>query len=483
MSVKTHCSMPKVLVRVLIALTAVMTIAGCGGGGKKDGNSTPTNVGGGFTLKVSGGTLNDGSGANGLSVLATLRDSQGWGPVMPWTVTITGPSIPSYSPLVVEYADPRIGSYMSWEWQGFDPSAGVYRATATDGITTIFYDFTLNNTVIARPAPNGGVSGNDMTINWPSVAGAGSYAYEVCSPSATCYSAMTTSTSALVSFASLTAGSYLIQVNAYATDRLALTSGHSASPGLASQENVSSYLFSYPVGGNQDSGKYQLDAAGGILDFGLSGPGGPIYGLNIWTSIQDISAPGNPTAPAGDWNIVVTDPNGLVTNYIQPAGYGHFTNWYYGIEPVAGTYSVLATYGTASHSAVFSFSSVSPNLTPLLYSQISSSLVPNVTDPGIQDISMVWPAVTNAKSYYVSLWADVWNSVAKQYEYQAVWSDWVTAAGARVLNGDVPAGLTCDVYVTACQVDMTTTAPPDPAPSRADMSENYYGYPLPFTTP
>ncbi len=471
-----------------LSVILLFTLFGCKGG-KKNNPGTPTNADGGYTLVASGGTLNDGSGAKGLSLLVTLRDGSGWGPTLPWTITITGPGISS--PLVVDYSDPRLGSFMTWEWASFDPVPGTYRATATDGSTTIYDDFTITSSVLSRPAPNASSSGSDIKLTWPSIDGAGSYAYNVCDPDTNCITGYTTDTSAVVSFGTLTTGSYFIEVDAYATDLVALYANHLSSPGLAPQENISEYSFTFPVGGGQISANYSLQTAGGILDYGMRDSNNtPIYALAIWTSIQDLSTNPSPTVPSGDWNIMVTDPNGLVMNYIYPANEGHNAYWYYNIEPVrGGTYTVTATYGGASESAAFSFANTNPNpnLIPLSVtdsrSDISASLVSNAANANVKDISITWLSVINAKSYYISLWADVWNSSTKQYKYDEVWGNWVNTTNARVLNGSVASGLQCDVYVTACQIDMTSPTPPQTAPTRADMSENYHGYPLPFLTP
>ena len=119
----------------------------------------------------------------------------------------------------------------------------------------------------------------------------------------------TTGLSRNVTFANIVTGDYLIRIRAYTSDRLSLQT-------VPSQENVSEYSFSFPVGGDVTS-TYSLKAAGGVLDYDLSSPSGPIYGLAIWASILNTSTP-QPSAPSGNWNIRVTDPYGVVTNYIYP---------------------------------------------------------------------------------------------------------------------------------------------------------------------
>lgn len=474
---------------LLISVVVSVFLASCGGGdsGGGGGDQTPTNIGGGYTLKASGGTLNDGSGVRGLVVLATLRDDQGWGPLLPWTVSISGPGISASSPLAVEYQDGQLGSFVIWEWSGFDVLSGNYRTTATnfDGSVTIYIDFSVSSTsMLARPVPSIGSAGGSTLLSWAPASNAASYAYEVVPTGggSTVYGS-TAGTS--VNLGTLANGDYLVLLKSYTANLLSLNADHSASPALPSQMNIADYVFTFPVGGDQTSASYSLNAAGGILDYGLRGPNNtPIYGLSFWTSLQDITSPGNPVAPAGDWNISVTDPNGVVMNYIYPAGERHDVYWYYDIEPVSGgTYTITASYGAAVKTAAVTFADTNPALAPLLYQSISASLVSNATNTSLNDISITWPQVTGAQSYYTSLWADVWNSALKRYDYTEIWAAWVSSPAARVVNGTVQSGLLCDVYVTAYGVDMTSVAPPSPSPSRVDMSENYYGSPIPFATP
>lgn len=87
-----YLAIPSVISRFLPALCCYLLSADRlrRRGGNDTPPSPPTNVGGGYTLKVSGGTLNGGAGTNGLIVLVTLRDSGGDGPgAAGWTVTVT----------------------------------------------------------------------------------------------------------------------------------------------------------------------------------------------------------------------------------------------------------------------------------------------------------------------------------------------------------------------------------------------------------
>jgi len=476
-----HASAHSAFAHILITLITFLIAAvlfGCGGGNKGPAGSG-ANTGDGYTLEASGGTLNDGSDTKGFVVLITLRDSQGWGPSLPWTIEITGPGISASAPLTIEYQDGRPGSFALWEWSAFNPLSGSYRATATNfnGSVTIHYDFTVSGAnSLARPAPYTGSNGGDITLNWPSVTGAKSYTYEVFPPGGgtSVFGCITTNS---VNLGALANGDYLVLVRAYSAELLGLDASRSASPALPGMTNVSEYVFSFPVGGDQTSNSYSLNAAGGVLDYGYRGPGNtPIYGLAIWTSLL-YGTPNPNAAPSGDWNIRVTDPNGQVLDYLYPAGEQHYAYWYYDVEPVIGTYTVTATYGSASKTVNFTLSSITPALA-LPVNLAASKL-------GNDDISVTWNAVAVAKSYYLSIWADIWNNAANQYDYTEVWSGWVKTNSATIVKSGstLPAGLQCDIYVTAHEVDMTSVSPPGTTPARADMSENYYGYVVPFLTP
>ncbi len=458
---------PSSLLSLLPSVILLLFLASCGGG---KGNSTPANVGGGYTLQVSGGTLNDGSGSNGLVVLATLRDSEGLGPAFPWTISITGPDIPSDSPIIVEYQDSYPNSYMSWEWAGFEPSSGTtYRATATspDGSVSIRYDFSINNTkTLTRPDTSVSSFGSSYTLTWLAVSGAASYSYEIFPPSGGVTIYYVTNTSA--NLGTLTSnGDYLVRVRAYASNRASLQ-------GLPAQENVSEYIFTFPVGGNQTSDNYSFIAKGGLLDYGLRGPGNtPIYGLSIWTSILQTS-PASP--PAGNWNITIKQGSTIIANFIYPAGSEHYAYWYYSIEPVIGTsYTVEATYGTAVKTATFTIA----DSTPTLNLPFNINAIPEANN----DVTVTWNTVTGAGSYLLNIWAEEWNNVTKQWEYNEVFGQWVDASttNVRVPAAEFVSGTIYDVYITAHEVNMSSASAPSTTPSEADMSENYN--PVSFVAP
>ncbi len=471
---------------LLSSVILLLFLSSCGGGGSS-GPSGPANVGGGYTLQVSGGTLNDGSGANGLVILATLRDSAGMGPGMPWTISITqlGTTMPQI-PLTVVYNDVNYHSYMGWEWSGIGPVTGDYRATATNGSgsVSIYYDFHVDSaSAFTRPAVlSVSSSGSTYTLSWSSVPNASSYSYEVYPPSGSGLDPVigyTTTTSVALSGLSAT-GDYLVWVRAYASDRTVLETSNASAPSISSQENISEYTFTFPVGGDQTSSDYSFSAAGGYMDYGLKDPSNnPIYGMAIWTSIQDITA--SPTAPAGNWNVKVKKQDGtIVANFIYPAGVRHYAYWFYDIEPVADTpYTVEATYGGAAKTASFNLTTTTARL--LLPTNISAAL-----DSITQNITITWGSVTGAQSYYVNLWAYVTDPVTNQLEYTEVWSNWTNTTSVTITPGNqgLPAGLSVDIFVTTHELDMSNPVPPatPPTDNRADMSENYTGVRPSFVT-
>jgi hypothetical protein len=418
-------------------------------------------------------------------ILATLRDSEGMGPGMPWTITITqlGTTLPQIS-LTVEYNDFNYHSYMGWEWSGIEPVTGDYRATATNGSgsVSIYYDFHVDSAgAFTRPAVLSVSS--TYTLSWNSVPNASSYSYEVYPPSGSGLDPVigyTTTTSVALTGLSAT-GDYLVWVRAYASDRTVLETSSASAPPIPSQENVSEYTFTFPVGGDDTSTHYSFSAAGGYMDYGLTDPSyNSIYGIAIWTSIQDIYTNPSPTAPAGNWNVKVKKQDGtIVANFIYPAGVRHYAYWFYDIEPAANTpYTVEATYGGAAKTASFNLTTTARLLLPTNIKATLDSLTKN--------IGITWDGVTGARSYYVNLWAFVTDPVTNQLEYSEVWSKWTNTTSVTVTPGDqgLPAGLSVDIFVTAHELDMSDPVPPatPPTDNRADMSENYTGVRPSFVT-
>ncbi len=457
------------LMKWIVSAFTLALLASCGGGG---GNSTPPNVGGGYTLEVSGGTFNDGSGANGLAVLATLRDAAGNGPKMPWTLSITGPGFGA--PLTESYDDGSPSSYMTWWWNGFAPFSGTYTATATYGPTTLICTFYIDATKnLSQPVLN--KSGN--TIFWNSVTGAGSYYYRVTDGTGTdvmtpgYISAAPLQTTYSFQLPSVMTGSYLVEVYAQTTDRAALQNDISASPTLASQENMSLSSLDFVIGG------YTLDARGGVLYQGQYPAGIDNYGLVIWTSILTTTTPTTP--PAGDWTITVNGPDipgSAPITFTYPATYAQYVYWDYGTVPASGTYTVT---GVSTGGTTISQTFTIPDPT----SQIPVATGLSVTPVSGGGANASWSPVTGANSYYVNVWTCT-GSAAPNFAcpnggtYQEIAGNWVNATSAIIPTGTLTPGVAYDVYVTACQQDMTdtTTVPPADPGTQMNMSDTVYSY-------
>ncbi len=452
------------LLSLLSSVILLLFLTSCGGG---KGSSTPSNVGGGYTLQVSGGTLNDGTTSKGLVVLATLRNSGGMGPgaAAGWTITITGPGIGS--PLTVNYDDGSSSSYITWWWERFNPQPGNYTAKATNGATTLTYNFSVDTSFISQPDLQ--YVGN--TVSWNPVAGAGSYYYQVIDSSGTPVSPYfgyldggSVSYSFSLDSTLLPSGGYQIEVFAHTKSRVDLMNDPAASPYLPSPENVSVSRLDF-VAGSSGSG-YTLDARGGVLYEDEYPVGTHHYGLVIWTSLLTNTT--SPTPPAGDWTMTVTGP-GISTPivFIYPGTYSHYIWWDFGAVPGAGTsYTVTAvSSGGTSISQPFTI----PNVTSKL--PVATGLTATATNGG--GATVIWSAVTGANSYYVNVWTDVGGV------YTEIAGSWVASISAVIPNGTLTKGVSYDVYVTACQLDMTdmksVPLPVTPG-TQVDMSDTYYTY-------
>lgn len=449
-------------IKAIILVTFFGILAGCGGGGGGGGggdNPAPTNVGGGFTLLASGGTINDGSGSNGLALLATLRDSSGTGPGLSggWQITITGPGITQ--PLTVAYDDGSPSSYLLWRWEGFNPASGTYRATATNGTVTISRDFTINSTSIMQIAP---LTKNGSTLSWSPVPGAGLYYYQVSDGTGSTVASgylNGTPSEATYSFQlpALADGSYLVEVFSHAQNFTQLMSDASSAPSLTTQENISIAQMELAIAGGT-AGSYDLAAKGGILYLGKDSANIDQYGLAVWSSI--LTSTGTP--PAGDWTVAVTGP-GITTPLIftYPKTDTHYLYWDFASPPAAGSYTVTATSPGYALTAGFTI----PNQTALL------PVATNVTvTPAVNSYAISWNAVPGAASYYVNLWATVGGV------YTEIAGEWVNGTAASVPKGSLTKGIVYDVYVTAATLDMTTTKiQPPPSPLQVDMSDTTYG--------
>jgi hypothetical protein len=445
---------------------ALFTLSSCGGGGGGGAAAAPvTNAGGGYTLEASGGTLNDGAGAKGLVVLAALRDSAGNGPASPWILSITGPGFDA--PLTVSYDDGSPASYMTWWWEKFNPLSGVYTATATDGVTTLAYQFNLSSTSnLSQPTLNKISS----TISWSTIAGVGSYYYrvtdgtgnDVITPGYLSSDPLQTTYSFDLPY--LADGSYLVEVYAQTTDRGALQNDPSSAPALAPQENMSLGAIDLTQGGG-----YSLSAKGGVLYEGQYS-GVDNFGLVLWTSI--LTAPTDSasasTPPAGDWTITVTGPNisnSTPITFTYPRTDSQYSYWDFGTVPAPGTYTVTAApaAGGAPISQTFTIPVPTQKL-PL------STVTAAATTGGGANVN--WTAVTGANSYYVNVWTEV-NGV-----YTEIAGNWVNSTAATVPNGTLTKNVSYDVYVTACQLDMTdtTTVPPTAPGAQVNMSDTTFTY-------
>jgi hypothetical protein len=451
--------------KVMILVWMAGLIAACGGGGSSSGSnngsvnhSSPSNVGGGYTLTASGGTLNDGSTAKGLALLVALRDSSGNGPGLNggWQISLTGPGISQ--PLAVKYDDGAPASYQIWRWQSIAPVSGTYTATATNGTVTISTTFTLT---ASSTIPRAAINRVGSTISWNPVSGAGSYHYKLTDGTgSTVSSGFIDGATASPSFQlpTLTDGSYLVEVLAYSQNFTTLMSDTKAAPTLAAPSNCSVATLDMVMAGGA-AGSYTLAAKGGTLYLGKDANGADHYGLAIWTSI--LTATG--TTPAGDWAISVTGP-GIATplTFTYPKTNSHYLYWDFGTTPLSGNYTVAAAVSGQNLTATFTI----PDLTAQLAVATNIAITPTSSS-----YSISWNAVPGAASYYVSVWTMI-NGVYT--EVQGLWVNGSTY-GVTLAKNSLTTGTVYDLYVTAATLDMTTTGSvPPPSPTQVNMSDNTY---------
>ncbi|WP_243374937.1 hypothetical protein [Geotalea sp. SG265] len=451
--------------KVMFLVLMAGLIAACGGGGNSPGSnnanvnlSSTTNVGGGYTLTASGGTLNDGSTAKGLALLVTLRDSNGNGPGLNggWQISLTGPGITR--PLMAKYDDGAPSSYQIWRWQDITPSSGTYTATASNGAVTISSTFNLST---SSTIPRAAISKTGSTISWNPVSGAGSYYYKLTDGTGSTVSSgfidgATASPS--LQLPGLTDGSYLVEVLAYSQNFTTLMSDTAAAPSLAAPNNCSVASLDMVLAGGA-AGSYNLAAKGGILYLGKDAKGVDQYGLTVWTSLLTSTD----TTPAGDWTITVTGP-GIATplSFTYPRTNSHYLYWDFGTTPLSGTYTVTAAASGYSLTSNFTI----PDLSAQLPVVTNIAVIPTSSNYGVS-----WGGVPGAASYYVSIWTMI-NGV-----YTEVQGLWVggSAFAASLARSSLTKGTTYDVYVTAASVDMTTSGSvPPPSPVQVNMSDNTY---------
>lgn len=451
----------------IVTAALLFVLHGCGGGGGDDPPPPPE----GYKLTVSGGTLNDGVNPAGLVVLATLRDSDSRGPggMAGWEITITGPGI--VTPLIVDYDDGSASSYMSWVWDLIPAEHGIYTATATDGTTTLSATFSVDNG-LTLPQPSLDKTGD--VISWSVVDGAGSYYYRVVSGSGTIAdSGYLAANETSFVLKTLPDGDYVIEVFAHTKDRYELMTDPSPTPVLSLQENIALSTLPYLVSGSGTG--FFLQSRGGVIYMGKDELGDDQYALAIWTSI--LTAAGD--RPASAWTVTVTGP-GLAAplTFTYPASNSHYIYWDFGPIPEAGLYEVTAT--GSGDPLIESFTI--QNLTAQL--PIVTGLA-KTQDPG-EDVNVSWNPAPGASSYYVNVWECVGGTLTAEKCIDGIYTEiaggWVNTSEALILASALTPGTPYDVYVTACELDMTTmdtTPPPDPG-TQVDMSDPFYA-PLFFT--
>lgn len=416
----------------------LLGLAGLGGCGPHDEGLRVA----GYRLELRGGVYGDGSGRRGLALLATFRDAQGRGPAEPWTATLADEQGSLGQPFSYDSSSP--GSYGVWWWPDLGLGGGEpYTLTLTraDGVR-------LTGALRASfsdglDPPRVELSADGARLLWEAVPGAQSYACRVYSGGQLQLSTHVLEPGCDVS--ALPPGSYSASVLAFGADLPALALDSAQAPALPAELHVSEGRMAFGVGGG--AGVLRGSVAGGGIDYGSSTPG-----LAVWLSLT--GADGTPLAEP--WTVEILGP-GLSADaplrLSYPASARQYLAWSYDTPALEGRYTVAATSSAGSLSTTFSVG--------------HAEALPMVTDAVAAaqpsgGARVTWTAITGARTYYVSAWADGAASLAS--------SLWVTTPDAFFPPGTFTPGLRYDVYVAATNVDLASLV----APTRVLASENIY---------
>ncbi len=116
-------------------------------------------------------------------------------------------------------------------------------------------------------------------------------------------------------------------------------------------------------------------------------------------------------------------------------------------------------------------------------SQLPIAIGLSVTPVNGGGATVNWSLVPGANSYYVNVWTCAGSAAPNLAcstggTYQEIAGNWVNATSAIIPTGTLTPGVAYDVYVTACQQDMTdtTTVPPADPGTQVDMSDTTFTY-------
>jgi hypothetical protein len=428
----------------LVFAAGVLLLASCG-----DSKSGQPVTQGGYSLTATVGEYEDGSGSEGLSILATLRDSSGKGPSTPWTLSLSDSS----GDLGVsgQYDASGDGSYALWLFPQVALSTGKhYTLTLVNGSTTLHADLVPSpNAVVGVPLPT--LSADGTTLTWASAQGAAAYRCVVSSGGNVQLQSDVAQTQCDVS-ALPGSMSYSASVLAMDVNLATIAADHAQSPVLP-QLDVSEGRLAFAKG-NGSAPSVLLSAAGGGLSWNTSSDG-----LTVWLSIQNSDG----TPPLSSWTVSIIGPGIPSSTPLQltyPASQSQKLFWSYDTNASLGQYSLVATDGTTQLSTTFQVGYQVDLYRPIPSVNVDSSKA-----------TVSWPQVLEAKSYFVSIYDDQTGAF--------IAGQWVNGFSADFPAQDFSATAEpCDAYVLALDYDMTQ--PGQPTAVRA--SENAQS-PVWFTAP
>lgn len=401
----------------------LVVLAGCGGAPAVEARSP-------FVLRARAGTYSDGSGRLALAVVASVRTAEGGGPDGAWVGTLSEPG----GRVVASgfrYDAPGAGSLATWWFPDVPVRAGAsYVLRLEDGEGEGLAQVLDSMALDPLDVPGVRFSGDGLTLAWEPVPRAAAYLCRVVSGGQVHLHVESTGPTCDVS--ALPAGAYSASVFALSLDLSALRAGEP----VRNAFHVSEARLAFSRGADGTTSN-TLAAAGGVHSYGGSSPG-----LSVWARLATPSG----GAPEAAWQVEVVGPGLPAASPLRfqyPAAAPQVLVWSYDVAPASGTYGLTARSGEQALTAQFTTGTAPALGAPL------DVVVESAASGGAR---VSWRAPAGARSFFVGVW--------RQATGQFVRGLWVGETAYAFPSQSFEPGVTYDVYVTASNVDMSSSVVP-----------------------